>query len=175
MKKSGCVYINYGVESLDNAVLKSMRKGLTDNLIREGVQNTIDAEIDPGINIIFGNKGDNSETAFKALKFMLENCPDSELRTIRPVTPYPGSELFDIAVREGLLKDTEDFYKKHVNSDLLTVNFTDLPDSEVYEILCSVNTSLVDTYYSRMQTKHRETIKGLYNKLDPEFRGFRQA
>ena len=55
------------------------------------------------------------------------------MRTIRPVTPYPGSPLYYYAIEKGLLKDCEDFYeKKHLNSDLLSINFTELTDNEFH-------------------------------------------
>jgi radical SAM superfamily enzyme YgiQ (UPF0313 family) len=55
MKKAGCVFINYGIESLDENALKVMNKGLTVRQIHEGIQNTLDIGISPGLNIIFGN------------------------------------------------------------------------------------------------------------------------
>ena len=124
MKKAGCVFINYGIEAIDNDVLKNMKKSLTTEIIIKGIQATLDAGVSPGFNIIFGNIGDNRQTLKKGVDFLLKYDDGSQMRTIRPVTPYPGSPLYYYAIENGLLKDCEDFYEnKHTNSDLLAINF----------------------------------------------------
>ena len=175
MKKAGCVFINYGIESMDNQVLKNMKKGLTTKQIIKGISRTIDAGISPGLNIIFGNIGDNRNTLNKGVELLLEYDNGAQLRTIRPVTPYPGSPLYYYAIEKGLLKDCEDFYeKKHTNSDLLTVNFTELSDDEYYECLLDANTRLLKNYHQKKLTSSLEQTKNLYNNKDAGFRGFRQ-
>lgn len=57
MKEAGCVFINYGIESMDNKCLKLMHKNLTTEMIVKGIENTIAAGICPGLNIIFDNLG----------------------------------------------------------------------------------------------------------------------
>ncbi|MCJ7481531.1 MAG: B12-binding domain-containing radical SAM protein [Thermodesulfovibrionales bacterium] len=176
MKKSGCIRINYGVESFDDQCLKNMNKCLTTKQIVSGVEATIAAGISPILNIIFGNIGDNKNTLQKGVDFLLKYSDCVEIRTIRPVTPYPGSPLFKYAVEKGLLKDIEDFYKnKHINSDLLTVNFTALTDDEFYDALCKANKTLI---INTLKKKEEELIKcteELYNNRNANFRGFRQT
>ena len=174
MKKAGCVFINYGIESMDDQVLKNMKKGLTTQQITKGISRTIDAGISPGLNIIFGNIGDNRNTLNKGVELLLGYDNGAQLRTIRPVTPYPGSPLYYYAIEKGLLKDCEDFYeKKHTNSDLLTVNFTELSDDEFYECLLEANTRLLKNYHQKKLTSSLEQTKNLYNNKDAGFRGFR--
>jgi len=174
MKKAGCVFINYGIESMDNQVLKNMKKGLTTKQIIKGISRTLDAGISPGLNIIFGNIGDNRNTLNKGVELLLEYDNGAQLRTIRPVTPYPGSPLYYYAIEKGLLKDCEDFYeKKHTNSDLLTVNFTELSDDEFYECMLEANTRLLKNYHQNKLTSSLEQTKNLYNNKDAGFRGFR--
>lgn len=98
------------------------------------------------------------------------------MRTIRPVTPYPGSPLYYHAIKKGLLKDCEDFYeKKHLNSDLLAVNFTDMTDDEVHRLLYEANKTLIENYYSFQLNKSLENARKLYFDKDASFRGFRQT
>jgi len=176
MKKAGCVFINYGIESVDNEVLKNMKKGLTSDQIIRGVEHTLDVGIRPGLNIIFGNIGDNKDTLDKGVKFLLEYSDDSQMRTIRPVTPYPGSPLYYYAINNGLLKDCEDFYEnKHTNSDLLSVNFTKLSDGEFYEALFNANKKLIHAYYDHASSKVIQDARNLYYAKDVSFRGFRQT
>ena len=132
----------------------------------------------PRLNFIFGNKGDNRKTIEKAVNFLLKYDDFAQKRTIRPVTPYPGSPLYYDAIAMGSLdKDNpaEDFYeKKHLNSDLICTNFTELTDEEFYECLKWANTKLMENYYNKQRDGTLSQIKSLYDDKDVTFRGFRQ-
>jgi len=103
MKKAGCNFINYGIESVDDIALKNMNKSLTVAQIIEGIENTLAQNISPGLNIIFGNIGENHDVLRKDVDFLLKYDDHTQLRTIRPVTPYPGSPLYYYAIEKGLL------------------------------------------------------------------------
>ena len=174
MKQAGCVFINYGIESMDNEALKRMNKNLTTDMIVRGVENTLDAGISPGLNIIFGNLGETRQSIENDVKFLLEYDDHAPLRTIRPVTPYPGTDLYHYAIERGLIKDIEDFYEnKHVNSDLLTCNFTDLTDDEYYDALYWANNVLLENYLKNTRQANKTCLDKLYLEKDADFRGFR--
>ena len=176
MKKAGCVFINYGIESLDDATLKIMHKGLTRDMIIRGVENTLQVGISPGLNIIYGNINEPISAIEDAVNFLIKYDDHYQLRTIRPVTPYPGTELFEYAIEHGLIKDIEDFYQnKHINSDLLSINFTSYSDEEIYEALYHANMRLIKRY-EEVQSKNSERIcRELYFHKNSKFRGFRQT
>ena len=175
MKRAGCVFINYGIEAMDDLVLKNMNKGLTIKQIIEGIESTISAGIRPGLNILFGNIGDNKETLSRAVEFLLKYDDGAQLRTIKPVTPYPGSHLYHTAIDNGFIKDCEDFYEnKHLNSDLLTVNFTELSDDAFHKCLFEANSKLITNYYNNQLSHVLDSAKKLYLENDATFRGFRQ-
>lgn len=174
MKSAGCVFINYGIESMDNDALKRMNKNLTTDMIVKGIENTLAAEISPGLNIIFGNLGENIQSLDNDVEFLLKYDDHAQVRTIRPVTPYPGTDLYKIAIERGLIKDIEDFYEnKHLNSDLLTCNFTDLTDEEYYQALYTANNTLLDNYLKNTKNNNKEILDRLYIDKDVNFRGFR--
>jgi len=175
MKKAGCVFINYGIEAFDDKILKNMNKALTTKQIVEGVEATLNEDISPGLNIIFGNIGESRETLRKGVDFLLKYDDGAQMRTIRPVTPYPGSPLYYYAIERGLLKDCADFYdNKHINSDLLSVNFTDLTDEEFNQCLLEANSILLNNYFEKKKASYGEQMKKLYFEIDSSFRGFRQ-
>lgn len=176
MKESGCVFINYGIEAFDDTVLRNMKKALTTRQIVNGIEATLKVGISPGFNIIFGNIGDTVETLRKGVDFLLEYDNAGQMRTIRPVTPYPGSELYYKAIKLGLLKDCEDFYEhKHTNSDLLSVNFTGLADAEFHEALLEANSRLIANYFETISSATLLQAQQLYHHNDTSFRGFRQS
>lgn len=175
MKKAGCVFIYYGIESIDDVALRVMGKALTVKQIIEGIENTFAAGISPGFNVIFGNIGETAEILQKDVEFLLKYDDHVQLRTIRPVTPYPGSPLYYYAIEKGLLAGPEDFYeKKHINSDLLSVNFTDMSDDEFHRVLFEANKTLVRKYCSDQKKRMTEKFRKLYLEKDASFRGFRQ-
>jgi radical SAM superfamily enzyme YgiQ (UPF0313 family) len=176
MRKAGCVFINYGIESMDDNMLKVMNKNLTEKQIETGIKATLAESISPGFNIIFGNIGETTDILQKGVDFLLKYDDHSQLRTIRPVAPYPGCDLYYYAIEKGLLKDCADFYEnKHINSDLLSVNFTDLSDEEFHGHLFDANKKLLNNYYQHRGNSMIDLAKKLYLNKDAGFRGFRQT
>jgi anaerobic magnesium-protoporphyrin IX monomethyl ester cyclase len=178
MERAGCVFINYGIEAYDDVALKTMQKALTTKVIKRGIEETLKTNMSPGLNFIWGNIGETKETLQKAVDFLLKYDDHSQLRTIRPVTPYPGSPLYHHAINTGLLdKDNpaEDFYKKHVNSDLVCSNFTDLTDQEMHEALRDANKQLIDNYFKHQLGRFNYQTDKLYMEKDVSFRGYRQG
>ncbi|MCU0595419.1 MAG: B12-binding domain-containing radical SAM protein, partial [Desulfobacterota bacterium] len=176
MRKAGCVFINYGIEAFDDQILRNMNKALTTRQIVKGIEATLAAGISPGVNIIFGNIGETRETLLKGVEFLLKYDDGAQLRTIRPVTPYPGSDLYDHAIQAGLLKDVEEFYeKRHTNSDLMSVNFTNLTDEEFHQALCEANKRLIENYFENKKKVLFRQTERLYLEHDTTFRGYRQT
>jgi len=174
MKESGCVFINYGIECYDNQILKNMNKHLTTKQIKTGVEATLAVGISPGFNMIFGNIGENEKTLNKSVNFLLKYDDGAQRRTIRPVTPYPGCDLYYKAIEDGLLNDVEDFYEnKHINSDLVAVNFTEMTDDQFHDALLQSNTRLLKNYYKKQKNRALAQTEKLYRGHDTSFRGFR--
>ena len=153
-----------------------MKKGLRIRQVYSGIEATLKSGISPGFNIIFGHIGDTKESLQKGVDFLLKYDDGAQMRTIRPVTPYPGSPLYDEAVANGQIKDCEDFYlNKHVNSDLLAVNFTKLSDDEFHMALYNANQVLLENYAKKSKLKQNQLLQQLYVEKDASFRGFRQS
>ncbi|KPK27762.1 MAG: radical SAM protein [Desulfobacterales bacterium SG8_35_2] len=176
MKKAGCVFINYGIEAFDDQILKNMNKGLTTKQIVKGIEATLKVGISPGFNIIFGNIGEDRTTLQKGVEFLLKYDDGAQLRTIRPVTGYPGTDLFRYAIENGLLKDAEDFYEnKHINSDLVAVNYTDMTDDEFHLALLEANETLLTNYHNKKLNSLLQQTRNLYINKDANFRGYRHT
>lgn len=69
-----------------------------------------------------------------------------------------------------------DFYEnKHINSDLLSVNFTNLTNDEFHKLLYEANKTLIENYYSTKLQRTLANAEKLYLEQDASFRGFRQT
>jgi len=173
MKRSGCVAIDYGIEQFDDGALEKMDKRLTTAEIESGIKNTLERGIHPAFNIIFGNIGDTRKTLRKSVDFLNKYNDYGQLRVIRPVTPYPGSPLYDLAIKKNLLKGPGDFYEKHKNLELLTINFTDIPDDEFHGLMFDANKEIITRYYEHVKKKGIENFRKVYYEKDFNFRGAR--
>jgi radical SAM superfamily enzyme YgiQ (UPF0313 family) len=178
---SGCQIINYGLESLDQHVLNLMLKGVTVEDNYKAVETTIEAGIHPGLNFIWANPGDSVGSLQKIVDFLLKYDTLGQLRTIRPPTPYPGSPLYYQAIKSGKLAGPGDFFVRFKNSDRLTVNFTTMPDDDVYAALLDANSTLIRNYFSKKGSPEEaepmiESFRKIYfptNMEDLKFRGAR--
>lgn len=179
LKESGCLLLNFGFESSSQKVLDLMKKNTTVEQNIKAADIAKQTGIGIGLNFIWGNKGDTKESLENNVKLIKKYNNYYQLRTTRPVTPFPGSELYYDAINMGLLKGPDDFFDKFKNSDLITVNFTGIPDKECYELLFAANKDLIIDHYLHT-TKNMEEAQSLidsfynlYFKGETKFRGAR--
>lgn len=157
MRDAGCVFINYGIESMDEETRIRMNKHLTQKQIYSGIETTLKYGISPGLNFIYGNIGEPISAIEKDREFMETYDDHAQLNRIHLVIPFPGTPLYDHCVREGLIKDTADFYEnKHKDYDHLVCNLTEHSDIEIYSALRDANMRLVNAYYKSQTGKYQE-------------------
>jgi len=112
MKKAGCVKIDFGVETGSQKLLKSIGKpGLNVDRIRKVFDYCNKIGIFPMAQLILGLPGETKQTIKETKKL---------IRQINPVnvnfnicTPYPGTRVYEIAKKKGLI---EDFNYAHYTS-----------------------------------------------------------
>ncbi len=174
MKKSGCEYVNYGIESLNQQILNQMGKGLTLDRIHQGVEDTLTSDLSPGLNILWPFPGDTIENLKNEVAFIKKYNPGHLVRTIRPPTPYPGCALWFQALEEGKVKNVEEFYENlHQNSELISINFSDIPTNEANRMLFEANRELYIDYLEKNKTKVVGEAEKVYLQGDYSFRGWR--
>ena len=99
LKKAGCNYIAFGIESGDQAVLDKIPKRVTIAQIKEAVKLTKQAGITTMGFFIFGLLGDTKASMQKTLKLAKELNLDLASFTI--ATPYPGTRLWETVKQNG--------------------------------------------------------------------------
>ena len=161
MAAAGCNEILFGLESGDTKVLELMNKKTSEELIGEGINATKNAGMSVQLPCMFGNIGETPETVRKTVEVLIKYAP-REHRTVRPVTPYPGSPLYQYALDQGLIRDHEEFFQMSRNPDQMTVNFTDMDDQLYHETLFEANKTLVESYYEEASKSEIEGYRRLY-------------
>lgn len=114
MKRAGCRRVGFGVESGNQAVLDRMKKKQTLDQVRTAMRNAKKAGLQTMGFFIFGMPGDTEETMEDTIRFAIELDPD--LANFMIATPYPGTELYDIIVREGQFR-VESWQDLAIHSD----------------------------------------------------------
>lgn len=147
LKEIGCILLNIGFESSSQEVLNHIKKNTTIKQNMNILEICRKINIGYGLNFIWGYPEDTKETLMNNVELIKKYNTYVQLRTIRPVVPYPGCGLYYEAISKRLFKDEEDFFNKFKNSDLITVNFTKYTDEECYEMLFEANTELIKDYY----------------------------
>jgi anaerobic magnesium-protoporphyrin IX monomethyl ester cyclase len=101
MKQAGCKRVGFGVESGNQAVLDSIKKRQTLDDVRKAFKLARAAKLQTMGFFIFGLPSDTETTMEDTIRFALELEPD--LANFMIAAPYPGTELWDIARRDGRL------------------------------------------------------------------------
>ncbi|MBN1104617.1 MAG: cobalamin-dependent protein [Deltaproteobacteria bacterium] len=125
LKDGGCEIMSFGLESADNRILKSMRKGTT----VEQIERTLKLVFDAGISLegafIFGDIEETWETASNTLRWWREHA---QYRiSLNLITVYPGSYLYQYACEKGIIRDREQFLKEGCPQ----INVSKLTDGEL--------------------------------------------
>lgn len=110
LKDSNCVTMGFGLESADNRILKSMRKGIKFEQTEKALQLVYDAGIAIQGGFIFGDVEETLETASNTLNWWKAHSHYGI--TLNFITTYPGTELYKFALEHGIIRDEADFIKQ---------------------------------------------------------------
>ncbi len=103
MKRAGCNMVLFGVESADEGILKTIRKGLTPDDVRNGVRIATAAGIQVYCSFIIGLPGESPDTIQKAISFTDEiNRKYGAEYGYHMLSPLPGTDLYEKAADYGL-------------------------------------------------------------------------
>jgi anaerobic magnesium-protoporphyrin IX monomethyl ester cyclase len=96
MNRAGCEWVLFGVESADESILKTIRKGITPDDVRRGVKIAAEAGINVFNSFIFGLPGESRDTALKSLAFGDELYHKYGAKYgFHILSPLPGTELYE--------------------------------------------------------------------------------
>lgn len=175
-RKSGCIGVFIGFESLNEEALQGMHKVRN---LRVGVSNykeVVERIHDHGIGLLgaflFGSDGDRKDVFQRTVEFILDSKIDTTQLTI--LTPLPGTRLYKRLRQEGRLLRTNypddwkhyDFTEvvfrpKHMTPDELMEGL-----DQIYKHTTSRVTSLKRAFNSLIQTRnlHATVIAYLVNR-----------
>lgn len=124
LKEHGVEVILFGIESGSQYILDRMRKNFDVNKMKKVFKSAIDAGLMIHGNFLFGTPGECPATIeeTRQLMVLMEKWIFDQKRTLEEMgknctsgygwsilIPSPPSELYDVAVRTGLIKNEEDY------------------------------------------------------------------
>jgi len=136
MKRTGCRTMGLGVESGSQRILDIMHKGTTVDQIVTGLRRLKDVGILPTVSIMVGQLSETVEDVKQSMALMIETVRyDKNIQYAFTITtPFPGTELYYIALQKGILKDHHDFYERFdpkIQMFEVSVNLSNMSDTEV--------------------------------------------
>ena len=140
LKDGGCVDMTFGVESADNTILKSMRKGLT----IEKITDTLEMVHKKGMalvgSLIFGDIAETRETAQHSIDWAIAH-PEYGI-TLAMIRVFPGTYIYKYACENGLIRDRVKFLRDGCPQ----INISKMNDTEFSEVIQLTRGVLVNQY-----------------------------
>ena len=131
LKRSGCIYISFGVESGNNYILQQvLRKNQTVGRIKKSFEICHKVGLLTGASLIIGSPGDTKDTIRDTVKLVEQIKPDSI--DTHFLTPTPGSDLYDKYLEMGILD-----YKQWADPDRYTpglIKFKGLTEKDLISL-----------------------------------------
>lgn len=103
MKNAGCVSIALGVETGNESTLKNIKKGATLTQIRRCIDIIRKQNIELGTFFMIGFPWEGEREISETIKFM-KSIKSSGTVNLSIATPYPGTELYELLISEGMIK-----------------------------------------------------------------------
>lgn len=133
MADAGCVLIGYGIESGSQKMLDVMKKRVTVEQAKTAVRLTVKYLGWADCSFMIGIPGENQETIQETVDFCKELGLTPEV--IFFTTPYPGTELYQMALSQGKIKDEEEYLLGlGEQGEEVRVNFTEFSDEQLLDI-----------------------------------------
>lgn len=128
LKDSGMFMISYGIESMSDKILKSMKKHITKSQIENALKLTYEAKINIQGNIILGDPEETEETVKESVDWLLAH-PEYGINLVM-IRTYPFSPIYKYAISKRLIKD--EF--KHMADKFPLINLTKMSNKKYQEI-----------------------------------------
>ena len=122
LRESGCWMLAMGIESASPETRKDMVKRLEEDKVRAAFTNLRASGIKSFAFFIFGYPGETPTALEQTTNYAIDLDPD--FANFYPAVPYPGTELYEKAKRDGLLA-SEDWSRMEYSYYLLRGNGLD--------------------------------------------------
>ena len=156
LKDSGCIIISFGLESADNRILRSMRKGINIDMIENALRCSYEVGINAHGNFIFGDIEENEESVNNTLTWW-KNHREYNVN-LAMIQVYPGTYLYQYACENGIITDELQFIK----DGCPYINISKLSDISYKELGLMIEKQKAITYPKLIKNINIENHKENY-------------
>jgi len=160
MKNAGCRLIIPGIESGNQQILNNINKGTKTEQFKKYVKNAKKAGLLIHACYMVGNQGETVETMNQTLKLALKLNTDTA--QFFPLIPYPGTEAYDWAKKNGYIDPSYENYCKYDGTHNTVLN---LPELSAEQMVAFCNMARKKYYLRPGYILHRLKV-GLTNLDD---------
>lgn len=146
LRKSGLTWVLLGVENPDPATLNDFKKGITPEDAKKAVRLLKDNDIFAHAMFIIGSRKDNRKSILNVQEFANDLDPDFAM--FGCLTPFPGTEIYEEAKRNGWI---EDFNWSHYDMTHAIMPTETLTTAEVQEELYECYRSFYGQWSRRLR------------------------
>lgn len=138
--ESGCKYVDLGVESFDDEILKYVKKGITSEQIFSAIKSLKKYKVPVKLNILIGcSPLETKETIKRTLATVKKLNVDQVMFNI--VSPFPGTEYYKLCKENGWIgTDNGEYVPTDVQRESI-LNFPHLTSKEMERLLYKNNLS----------------------------------
>ncbi len=131
LKSAGCIHVGVGFESGSQRILDSMKKHIKVEHNYNAYKLLKKCDMILGAPTIVGMPDETHESIKETLKF-IHDCKIDDAANYY-ATPYPNSEIYQDALKKGLIKDEDKYLEWISNSDAaeFKINLTQLSDTDL--------------------------------------------
>ncbi len=156
-KNAGCYCFTYGIESASPLVLASMNKNSKPSQFAAAIDLANSLELGFYANFIFGDVVETEETIHETMSFFAQHCMDIHIN-FAAISPYPGSQLFEDCLNNGLISDKMKYYN---SIDKQIFNMTTIPNRVWFPWIYLV-------MYLSKYAQFTKSTNATYCEVDPE-------
>lgn len=135
-KTSGCVGLNFGIESASPKMLKVMNKKANPEQAASAVKIAQKAGIQPNCTFIIGMPGETKSTVMESISWVIKNRVQKKHFFF--ATPYPGCDLYNLPVVQNRIiekyRTKDGFFSALGDVVDFTVNMTDFADKQLLNL-----------------------------------------
>src|SRR3984885_15388813 len=159
MKEAGARLLIVGYESGDQQILKNIKKGATVERARQFTKDCHKLGVVVHGDFILGLPGETRETIRNTINFAKEL--DVETIQVSVAHAYPGTELYDFAVKNGFMVGDNKMVDEG-GHQLARIQYPGLPAGDIMEAVHH----FYDEYYFRPKAAFRILRKAMFNSVD---------
>jgi len=157
MKENGLRLVNLKGRELLYGYLKNIKKGITTSQIKRFMRSCRKLGIMTHATFVLGFPGETKETIEQTIKFAQEIDPDTIQVSI--ATPYPGTELYEEAIKNGWLVSSELVTDSGIQQAAL--EYENLSAQEIFDY--------VEVFYNRFYFRPKPILRIIKTMImDPQ-------